>query len=74
MDISDKKKKALKNIAWAICGKIFSLLSVLVVGIIVARYLGKEQYGVMNYVPFFRFLQISVSISSKSEKSLRIHT
>lgn len=50
MDISDKKKKALKNIAWAICGKIFSLLSVLVVGIIVARYLGKEQYGVMNYV------------------------
>ena len=50
MDISEKKKKALKNIAWAICGKIFSLLSILVVGIIVARYLGKEQYGIMNYV------------------------
>ena len=50
MNISEKKKKALKNIAWAICGKIFSLISVLVVGIIVARYLGKEQYGIMNYV------------------------
>ena len=50
MDISEKKKKALKNIAWAICGKIFSLISVLGVGIIVARYLGTEQYGIMNYV------------------------
>ena len=50
MNISEKKKKALKNIAWAICGKVFSLISVLVVGIIVARYLGKEQYGIMNYV------------------------
>ena len=50
MIISEKKKKALKNIAWAICGKVFSLISVLVVGIIVARYLGKEQYGIMNYV------------------------
>ncbi|MCR4809074.1 MAG: flippase [Prevotella sp.] len=52
-DISEKKKKALKNIAWAVSGKIVSLLSVLVVGIIVARYLGKEQYGVMNYVISF---------------------
>lgn len=48
--ISEKKKKALTNIAWAISGKIVSLTSVLVVGIIVARYLGKEQYGIMNYV------------------------
>ena len=39
MDISEKKKKAL-----------FSLISVLGVGIIVARYLGTEQYGIMNYV------------------------
>lgn len=51
--ISDKKKKALTNIAWATGGKIVSLASVLVVGIIVARYLGKEQYGIMNYVVSF---------------------
>jgi O-antigen/teichoic acid export membrane protein len=49
-EISAKKKKAFNNIAWALCGKIFSLMSVLVAGIIVARYLGKEQYGIMNYV------------------------
>ena len=51
-DIS-KKQKAIRNIAWAICGKIVSLLGTLVVGIIVARYLGKEQYGIMNYVISF---------------------
>ena len=48
-DIS-KKDKALRNIMWALCGKIVSLLGVLVVAIIVARYLGKQQYGIMNYV------------------------
>ncbi len=51
--ISEKKKKALTNIAWAISGKIVSLTGVLVVGIIVARYLGQEQYGIMNYVISF---------------------
>lgn len=52
-NISEKKKRALKNIAWALGGKVASLLSVLVVGIIVARYLGEEKYGVMNYVISF---------------------
>ena len=45
-----KKDKALRNIMWAVCGKIVSLLGVLVGAIIVARYLGQEQYGIMNYV------------------------
>lgn len=53
LDISENKKKALSNMAWAVSGKIVSLTSVLVVGIIVARYLGKEQYGIMNYVVSF---------------------
>ena len=48
-DISPRQK-AIRNIAWALGGKIVSLMGVLVVGIIVARYLGKEQYGIMNYV------------------------
>lgn len=52
-DISENRKKALTNIIWALCGKIVSLASVLVVGIIVARYLGREQYGIMNYVISF---------------------
>ncbi len=53
LNISEKKKRALKNIAWAMGGKVASLLSVLVVGIIVARYLGEEKYGIMNYVISF---------------------
>lgn len=52
-DISENRKKALTNIIWALCGKIVSLASVLIVGIIVARYLGREQYGIMNYVISF---------------------
>ncbi len=51
--ISDKKKRVLTNIAWAIGGKIVSLTGFLVVSIIVARYLGQEQYGIMNYVVSF---------------------
>lgn len=51
--ISGKKKKVLTNVLWAVAGKCVSLLSVLVVGIIVARYLGKELYGMMNYVISF---------------------
>ncbi len=35
---------------WATVGKMVNLLSALAVGIMVARYLGPEQYGLMNYV------------------------
>lgn len=48
--ISSSKKKILTNIMFAVMGKCVSLLGVLVVGIVIARYLGKEQYGLMNYV------------------------
>lgn len=41
---------------WAALGKIVNLLSGLLVGIIVARYLGPEQYGLMNYVISYVFL------------------
>lgn len=43
-------RRILSNIAWAFTGKIISLLSVLIVGILVARYLGPAQYGLLNYV------------------------
>lgn len=49
-NISPTKAKILKNIFWAVTGKVVTLLSTLVVGIFVARYLGPEQYGLMNYV------------------------
>lgn len=46
----DNVKKVIYNIGWAFIGKIVSLLSVLLVGILVARYLGPSQYGLLNYV------------------------
>ena len=48
--ISSTKAKILTNVFWAVTGKVVTLLSTLVVGIFVARYLGPEQYGLMNYV------------------------
>ena len=44
------KTKIVLNVFWAVAGKVVTLLSTLVVGIFVARYLGPEQYGLMNYV------------------------
>ncbi len=47
---SETRLKIIKNIYWAVLGKIVTLLGGLVVGIFVARYLGPEQYGLMNYI------------------------
>lgn len=49
-NITSNKTKIIKNIYWAVVGKTVTLLGTLLVGILVARYLGPEQYGVMNYV------------------------
>lgn len=52
----------VSNLAWALLGKFVNLLSGLVVGVIVARFLGPEQYGLMNYViSFVFFFQIIAS-------------
>lgn len=42
--------KVVRNVFWAVVGKVVTLLSTLFVGILVARYLGPEQYGLMNYI------------------------
>lgn len=47
---SNTKKKVISNVIWATTGKVTTLISALFVGILVARYLGPEQYGIMNYV------------------------
>ena len=44
------RKNILKNVYWAVLGKIINILSGLFVGILVARYLGPENFGLMNYV------------------------
>ena len=45
-NLSPTKQKVVRNIAWAITGKFFTMLSSLLVGIFVARYLGPEQYEI----------------------------
>lgn len=51
--ISENRKIIASNVSWALIGKITNMLSALLVGIFVARYLGPEQYGLMNYVISF---------------------
>ena len=53
LNLSDTKKKVVRNLAWAVTGKVITLLGSLLVGIFVARYLGPEQYGLMSYVTSF---------------------
>ena len=50
LNLSETKKKVVRNLLWAVTGKVVTLLGSLLVGIFVARYLGPEQYGLMNYV------------------------
>ena len=54
--LSPSKTNLIKNLYWASLGKVCNLASGLIVGIIVARYLGPEQYGLMNYVISYVFL------------------
>ena len=48
--LSENKKKVFSNVFWAMIGKIVNMGGALLVGILVARYLGPTQYGLMNYV------------------------
>lgn len=50
LNLSPTKEKVVRNVVWAVAGKVVTLLGGLLVGIFVARYLGPEQYGVMSYV------------------------
>lgn len=49
-NLSENKKKVFANLFWAMTGKIVNMAGALLVGILVARYLGPSQYGLMNYV------------------------
>ena len=62
LHLSDTKEAIVQNLFWAVLGKIITLLSGLLVGIIVARYLGPEQYGLMDYVISYVFLFQSFAI------------
>ena len=52
-NLSETRRKVVRNVAWAMLGKAVSMVGVLFVGILVGRYLGPEKYGLMNYVISF---------------------
>ena len=56
LKLSETKKKLVSNLIWAVGGKTINLAGTLILGIIVARYLGPKQYGLMNYVISYVFL------------------
>lgn len=56
LHLSPTKGAIVQNLFWSVVGKIVNLLSGLLVGIIVARYLGPAHYGLMNYVISYVFL------------------
>jgi O-antigen/teichoic acid export membrane protein len=49
-NLSRNKIKVLKNVYWAVLGKIINILNGLFIGVFIARYLGPESFGLMNYV------------------------
>lgn len=51
--IGESKKKLVINVYWAMLGKIVNIICGLFVGILVARYLGPDKWGLMNYVISF---------------------
>lgn len=76
--LSETKEKILRNLFWSVVGKIVTLLGGLLVGIIVARYLGPEKYGLMNYVIsivtiFMIFSQFGFDLIEIREESKKPH-
>ena len=62
LPLSPTKRAVMQNLFWATTGKIVTLLGGLLVGILVARYLGPEKYGLMNYVISYVFLFQTFSV------------
>jgi O-antigen/teichoic acid export membrane protein len=50
LKLSPNRRKVVKNVYWAVVGKVVNILCGLLVGVLVARYLGPDQFGLMNYV------------------------
>lgn len=51
--LDGNRKKVFMNVFWAMFGKIINMAGALLVGILVARYLGPRSYGLMNYIMSF---------------------
>ena len=71
MKLSDNRKNILQNLGWSVVGKLTTLGGSLLVGLIVARYLGPERYGLMNYVISIVFLFQTLSVFGLDQIEVR---
>lgn len=55
-------QRYFRNIGWSLAGKVFSLVISFFIGALVARYLGPQRYGVLNYA--LSFVTLFVFLSS----------
>lgn len=55
------QNRIIRNVGWSLAAKVTSLVGSLLVGIFVARYLGPDQYGLMNYVVSFNHLFLIIA-------------
>jgi len=69
--LSETKQAIIQNLFWAVTGKIVQLISGLIIGIVVARYLGPERYGLMNYVISYVFLFQTFSVLGLDQIEVR---
>ena len=54
------KNKFFRNVSWLLIGNVFRMLFQFVVNIIIARYLGPEKQGIINYVATYSSFFISL--------------
>jgi O-antigen/teichoic acid export membrane protein len=54
-------KKIISNTSWLFADRLFRMLFSLIVGVWMARYLGPENFGILNYVISFTSLFFSIA-------------
>lgn len=62
LHLTTTKATIIENLYWSVIGKIASLASSLLVGIIMARYLGPDRFGLLNYVISYVFLFQTIAL------------
>ena len=62
MNLTSTRERIVRNLVWSVLGKVVMLAGSLLVGIVIARYLGPQQYGLMNYVISYVFFFQAFSV------------
>ena len=65
-----KVKKFIENISWEFANRIVTIITTVAISIIVARYLGPENFGLLSYAR--SFVQMFAAISALSLGSILV--